>query len=204
MADDRLRILTEAMGIETVTKMVDCQPVQYRRVQCSSCGAVSEVRHKIDAPPDRVRQSFEQKGWKTPKPRLWSCPDCARPRRKTEEYKKFSRPEQLEILDMNKAPIKQEHIAAAREPTAKECKAVFELAGGYFKDGKYDSGWSDRRVADELKMPPAVVAKAREEFFGPIKGDPELEAAKSDLAAILSMIKPLEQRITAIEKRICG
>ena len=80
--------------------------------------------------------------------------------------------------------------------------AVAEPAGERLVDGRYRPGWSDHRIGDDLVIPAALVAKVREDLHGPLKGDPEVNALRGDLAAWLAIGDELRSRHDRLEQTI--
>ena len=197
---ERLRHEMLAMGINTKTQTIDNKIVEFKYVTCScqNCSDVQEKRFSPQALPNVVSLAFQSMGWLVTKKWAWTCPKCVAAKRE--------KPQEPVNMSPAKphAPIKPEAIAAVRAPTARETIAIADALAPLFDKGRYKAGHDDRSIGKALELPAAMVAKVREELHGPIKGDPEIDAIKSELSAILSMIKPLEQRIAATEKRICG
>ena len=190
---DKLR-----MGINTITETVEGKLVEISIVKCSCCKKQETKRFATYAQPTVISTIFRNSGWDVTRKGEWTCPACLKAKRE--------KPQEPVNMSPAKphAPIKPEAIAAVRAPTARETIAIADALAPLFDKGRYKAGHDDRSIGKALELPAAMVAKVREELHGPIKGDPEIDAIKSELSAIISMIKPLEQRIAATEKRICG
>jgi hypothetical protein len=79
---------------------------------------------------------------------------------------------------------------------------VYQKLETVFSDGRFAPGWSDERIGNELGgLSKDFVAKIRIEAFGPIKGDPEIEALKSDVDAAKALLRQIEDRIAQAERR---
>ncbi|TXL70127.1 hypothetical protein FHP25_35995 [Vineibacter terrae] len=61
---------------------------------------------------------------------------------------------------------------------------------------------SDRRVAEESKVPAACVVRLRELAYGPIRSDPELEALRRDLDALAARAKTLSAQLGDVNQGI--
>lgn len=184
--------MAEALGIETVWSKAAGRMM--RRVQCVSCDYKQERNYPVDTAPAQALQNFQNQGWQFTK-RGPVCPACQESaKRKAKEDK-----------PMQPAPVSSiAVIPPARNPTIKEVLAVSELLDRFFADGVYLDGYSDERVSKEKDIPRAIVSRIRDEGFGPIKGDPELEAIKADLRAAVSLVEQLQKRVEKIERRVFG
>jgi len=64
-----------------------------------------------------------------------------------------------------------------REPSRDDLRIIFEKLSETYVDDKtgYSPGWSDNRVAHDLGVPRAWVSRVRDEMFGPIGTNPEMQ-----------------------------
>lgn len=74
--------------------------------------------------------------------------------------------------------------------------------------GRFEDGWSDHRISEELQIPRAVVAEFREIFFGEIKTDPEIvafvqqyEEAKRVMGNLQSSLEKMHTKLEALLKK---
>lgn len=239
---ERLLALSEDIGIATVWRVGDGQRVSVRRVSCAACGATAEKRHKPNAPPDQVRQSFERAGWAFGKRVL--CPACARrrpaggatlipataalaaaipaavapeatlPAAAIPTAAVALAPAALApvipapVIPADSPPPSQESDPMAalkpRIPTVKEVLRIGEELDLHFADGRYRAGQSDQVLADRLDLPRAIVTRVREEGYGPLKGDPEVEALRSDLDTLGGVLTDFRARLARLEQRGSG
>jgi glycine/D-amino acid oxidase-like deaminating enzyme len=80
---------------------------------------------------------------------------------------------------------------------------VFKKLEEVFAGGRYAAGWSDERVGKECGgLSKAFVAEIREAEIGPIKGDPEVDALKADVASLEEMLTAVKTRLAKVEQRI--
>jgi hypothetical protein len=80
---------------------------------------------------------------------------------------------------------------------------VFKKLEEVFADGRYAVGWSDERVGKECGgLAKAFVVEIREAQFGKIKGDPEVDAIKADVASLEEMLAAVKTRLAKVEQRI--
>lgn len=79
--------------------------------------------------------------------------------------------------------------------------------------GRYKSGMSDASIAKETGASPEYVAKVREEYFGPLKEPPEMEAIRAEMLQLHqeaerlrkdadAAAKALEAKVDALGERI--
>lgn len=98
-----------------------------------------------------------------------------------------------------------------------ERRIVYEKIGDVYLDPKigYSKGWSDKRVADDLGVPPAWVREVRDTLFGPegseelveiraqaIKLDAEQAALAKEQARLQGELSAFAGRIAALHARI--
>lgn len=139
------------------------------------CGAhhdLSVTKADRSMPPDEIVKKFIAAGWTRARrnaPLL--CPACSGRDNKVVK---------LEDRKMSKTETAQ---PAMRELTPAEKRKVRELLDGHFDEelGAYLDGYSDERIAAEVMAPRAAVTKIREDAYGPIKVDPELQAIRERL-----------------------
>ncbi len=91
-----------------------------------------------------------------------------------------------------------------RIPTVKEVLRIGEELDLHFVEGRYRAGQSDQVLADRLDLPRAIVTRVREEGYGPLKGDPEVEALRSDLDTLGGMLTDVRARLARLEQRGSG
>lgn len=197
MGLDRLLAMSEGIGIATAWRLNDGQRISVRRVVCAACGATAEKRHKPNAPPDQVKHSFERARWSFGKRVL--CSGCSR-RRSID----ITEPNITET-SADAPPQPQESVPMAalkpRAPTVKEVLRISDELDLNFIDGRYRVGLSDQALADRLQIPRVIVTQVREEGYGPIKGDPEIEALRSDLETFGGLLADFSTRLAKVEAR---
>ena len=137
-------------------------PHTYYGIACK-CGALDYTpsnNPKIDShDPAGIRQAFEKAGWTKVATGRGVCPSCAH---KTP-----------------KGPKEMTSLAAAAERSPAALKALPELymmLGDYY-DAElkcYKAGWSDDKIAKDLKLAPEFVSARRASDFGPlvVRADP--------------------------------
>lgn len=191
---------------------------QWRRVatiRCRHCGEHDTISLKMGAsllPPAAIEKKFTQKGWAVGSNENWdTCPNCVN---------KYTAKPALTIVPKEPTPVveevtpmKPEPKLVVTEPRAMQRddrRIIFEKLNGVYLDEKrgYDPEWSDHRVATDLGVPRIWVEQVREEMFGPVatnpnieaftKGLKELSAYKDQLSEVENVRKQLDQLRTLI------
>jgi hypothetical protein len=91
-------------------------------------------------------------------------------------------------------------------------RIIFDKLNGVYLDERrgYDTGWSDHKVSTDLGVPRAWVEQVREEMFGPVNSNPDIEAfvkAVRELQEIkdqLAKMAAFRDQIEAIKVAIGG
>jgi len=184
----RLRAEAERLGIQTIRTVADGRTVRVARSVCAACEGHDQFRPPADATAADLQATFEARGW-TGFGRRPLCPSCSRTPRKPEDSAMLPR-QKITRTAMDQMPA----------PTARQVVAIADALAEHLDDGRYRPGWSDHRVGDALTLPAALVAKVREDLHGPLKGDPEIEAFRSDLDAWMSIGADLRDRLDHLEQ----
>ena len=92
------------------------------------------------------------------------------------------------------------HMMKAEPPrtmSREDRRIVFEKLNGVYLDEKrgYDTGWSDHKVAIDLGVPRAWVEQVREEMFGPVNSNPEIQEFLEGVKAL----KAIRDQVTRID-----
>jgi hypothetical protein len=138
------------------------------RLTCSACPAADHIiasGHSGNLPPDMTTKKFSEKGWTVGNNANHDlCPTCTR-------AKMMARRKPAE--EQNVVPIAPAFAAMAaeapREMTKEDRRIIFGKLNEVYLDETrgYDTGWNDRRIADDLGVPLAWVRDLRDENFGP-------------------------------------
>ena len=163
-------------------------------------------------PPEFLMKQFTNKGWAVGKrPGDDNCPACIA--RRAEDRRR-----QLHVVEKEPEVEKPKVIAAdpPREMTREDRRIIIsKLDEVYVSESVgYDRGWTDQRVANDLGIPKAWVAKLREENFGPATNEDIEEFLKeartvSDAARDMNIkmaemgktLNDLMQRASLVEKK---
>lgn len=136
------------------------------RAVCRNCGAVDEMSLRAKSslmPLTLVAKKFAEKGWTVGSNKDWHlCPSCS-----------LKKPPKLALVKTENA-MKED---IARPMTREEKRIVYSKLNEVYADEKqgYTEGWSDYRVATDLGVPRVWVEQVREEMFGPVAVNPEID-----------------------------
>lgn len=178
-------------------------------VKCRECGVEDVIGIKAAAalmPPVAIAKKFNQRGWDIGSNEHWdTCPKCiAKKKQEKPALKIVAKTEHTEQVD---TMIKAE---PPRTMGREDRRIVFEKLNGVYLDEKrgYDTGWSDHRVAVDLGVPRAWVEQVREEMFGPVntnldiqeflKAARDLQEIKTQISSLIALRDQLENIKTAI------
>lgn len=195
---------------------------QWRRVasaKCRDCLAVDTVGIKTGTsqlPPEAIEKKFIQKGWLIGSNENWDiCPSCAekvkalKPVLKIVNHKETA-PKEAEVKPELKPVVPV--VIEPRTMQRDDRRIIFEKLNGVYLDEKrgYDPDWSDHKVSIDLGVPRAWVEQVREEMFGPINTNADIEAfrkAVEDLASFKGQLKSVQEardQVEAIRNMIGG
>lgn len=144
-----------------------------RVIVCAACGTKDQVSSakNVALPNEVAHRKFQQRGWHVgTRERDDRCPACV----EKERTKKVNTP----------APQK-----TPTPPTPAASKRITDLylylEDHYDRDRKgYRNGWSDEKIAEELALAVDLVARRREQDFGPIIRDTLLDDIKQAEASV--------------------
>lgn len=200
------------------------QPRTVARVWCSGCTEHLDLTINSSHNPERIEQQARAKGWDCDKNRAsWNrCPACKamdKARSKGEPAAKAAEPipaatdatarvsQAAAPQPAPTAPLGAKETAmtttTVRAPTPDERTRVRHKLDGVFDDsnGMYLDGYSDQKVADDLKLPRKIVEQIREAAYGPIRTDPEIEQLRADITDLLTKASGLANRLAEVKKR---
>ena len=174
-------------------------------IKCRLCGTEDAIGIKGASalmPPVAIAKKFSQRGWDVGQNEHWdTCAACLREQEKPK----------LKIV-----PKIEEKVAPMLKPEPprtmgrEDRRIIFDKLNGVYLDEKrgYDTGWSDHKVSVDLGIPRAWVEQVREEMFGPINSNPDIEAflkaarelqeIKTQIASLTALRDQLENIRTAI------
>lgn len=161
----------------------DGRTVNTYRLTCGKCGCTGHIGNQSlgeRSAKDLVAQKFERKGWYVgARPQDDRCPTCVataetEARNKRRANLTVVKPIEPMFSQVNNPPAKPT-ADPPREMTRDERRIIFSKLDEVYLDEKrgYDNGWSDKRVASDLAVPQAWVAKIRDENFGAEKSNEE-------------------------------
>ncbi len=161
------------------------------RIYCSDCTASETIYvHNVSQANvgELTMKKFRDRGWEIGKNRKRDvCPACQVLRRKSAPQPKLVVvPPVIEMsMQHTITPLKAE---APREMTREDRRVILLKLNETYIDERigYDKEWSDKRVAADLGVPQAWVAKLRDENFGPENSNEEARQAVAALDALKS------------------
>jgi hypothetical protein len=175
------------------------------RLACG-CGFVGRMGINSPPAPEIIAKKFQQRGWEVDmrNARRCRCPSCVSAPKKEKE---------AEVIDMKRhatttptitaPPTATAAVALASvTPTPQEFRRISKLLEEHFDEveGYYAKGWSDVRVADATQTTKEVVAKVRDQAFGALKGDPEIDALRRELADITELLDATRVKVDELER----
>lgn len=93
--------------------------------------------------------------------------------------------------------------ASSTDAAKKNKRTVIIALEDYFDEAarQYRNGQSDDKVAEELGLAPAFVAMVREEFFGKLAEPSEVQAMRSEVAALEKSVAGIKARLDTLVSR---
>lgn len=174
---------------------------QWRKVAvvtCRNCSKVENLHIKTAyglLPPVAIEKKFAQKGWEIgTNDRRDICPNCVAQRDAKPVLKIVPKAEEPPVEEV--IEVKPELVVKTEPRTMQrdDRRIIFEKLNGVYLDEKrgYDNDWSDHKVATDLGVPRAWVEQVREEMFGPINTNGDIEEFMRGVAEVAKFKKQLE------------
>ena len=169
---------------------------QVARIQCIRCDVHEDWTIGGSHNPERACKAFRASGWECDwsHPTRTVCPACVAKRGAGRGGDRVE--DKVVTLQQPKAMTMAETTGDQRLRIRALLDKHFDDAKGFFLDG-----YSDQRIGAEVNVPWATVQKIREAAYGPIKGDPELEAIKAAVGTMERDLATIKDRVAAVEKR---
>lgn len=188
---------TRPLSYDVVQVRDTTGPRTVARLWCADCGETLDLTLNSPYHADGVERMARAKGWDCDKnrPSRTICPDCkARPRQ----------PIMAATMKPTKLTIRKEMpMTTVRPASPDERMRIRHKLDGVFDDAKgmYLDGFSDQRVAEDLRLPRKMIEQIREAAYGPIRTDPEIDLLRTDIAALIAQASTLANRLAEVEKR---
>jgi hypothetical protein len=168
------------------------------RITCGRCGKSDSLHFnslKLGVDPDKIiRRKFAERGWfVADRSYLHRCPGCSRVAKLVATSMKDMKP-MANIVPMKADPPAQ--------MTREDRRVIFEKLNDVYGDEKsgYTGKWTDKSVATDLGIPWAWVSQVREEMFGSLGANAEIEATTMQAVALLSEIEIAVQKLRALQE----
>lgn len=89
------------------------------------------------------------------------------------------------------------NVAALRSPTQDQRLAIRGALDNHFDDklGRYLGGYTDDKIAEHIGVPRVFVTHIREAAYGPLLGNPALDAAQAQLDAVAESVVTLRRHM---------
>lgn len=177
-----------SMGRERVSRRTTL------RIGCDGCPEIYERYLEPGTNPLAILRGARAKGWDgDDRGQCWRCPACIEKRKKI-------------VTDFSAEALKRQ-------------KQMFDLLDMHFnvERGRFKTGWSDGKVAEQTGLAEAAVVKAREAAYGPLKLDPATadlvrevgdirQKAESDFADLMKLLNDARAeamtKLAGIEARL--
>lgn len=174
------------------------------RVMCRYCDQeyVMEPNTKKNPAPTLLHKMARNAGWETGKKLTDStCPNCLKKqaaiKAEKREAKRAEKEENEKLMQQKPNGGLGLEVQQPREPSRQDVRKIVSELEDHFDEvsGKYRGGTTDATIAADLAVPRAWVTKTREEWFGPLKGNEDLDNVRADLAAFKGEFLRLENNI---------
>lgn len=155
------------------------------KVYCSECGASGwkSANEGAGIPPEVIFKYFKQKGWELSLHEGRDiCPACV-------QTKRESRRMNIKLVKGNET-MKAD---PPRELTREHRRIIYAKLNEVYIDEKtgYAGGWSDQRVATDLGCPVDWVRKEREEHFGSLAVNEDIQRFLKEALGTLEEAKKI-------------
>lgn len=188
---------------------------------CGICEAEHAERFPGgDLSPDHAAKRARRRGWTVETDKFGSnrCPSCISTRQEAARGERAEKVtpihnqpnrESVVVLHRNRGPAQAPALPSAEEiatrrPTPDQRTKIREALEAYFesKAGHFTHGYSDEKIAQELKLPRVFVEEIREVGFGPIRSDPELDALKAAIAAAQKQVTEATEKVALAQLEV--
>ena len=177
---------------ETKTVLKNGNLREVARFVCAECFDRGEVDTGGTVDPRMIVGKAERIGWKLdPKKHGRTyCPKCAGARK-------------AQAAPNHEAPMTTPPIPI-REATNDQRVLIRNLLDKHFDDavGTFLDGMSDAAIAEKAAVPRVVVERILEAAYGPIKVDPEIQAIRTELAAVKAAAEKLMATVADLSARL--
>lgn len=171
--------------------------VEKARFTCARCDAHAEfplIRQTRAFNPESTIKNAAGAGWDVKHGSTRAeCPRCQNQRRERAKGEKPGPKAEVIMLQPVTKPL-----------TPDQRLRIRALLDKHFDDGagRYLDGYTDQRVADELKVARVHVETIREAAYGAIRVPPEMEAAERAVAALEARLSPAEKLLADFAKAV--
>ncbi len=197
--------LTQGMWAGRTAVIANCSVHDCKRTRIYPC------TNSTISPPEVYHKKLQQEGWVVrSNGRTQVCPDCRANNKAARETLSLKLGGE-KTMETEAAPAAEEE---EREITPADKRTIYAALQHHFDParGLYRQGHSDATIAKGHDVPEAWVINVREEMFGELRVDKDLERAKRRLEHLNTQIKELQEndlpklesildRITSLERQ---
>jgi hypothetical protein len=159
---------------------------QVAAISCHVCGLTKSVgvfSNERRLPPEVVVSLFSNKGWQMGKTKdQHTCQSCVSKRPNLKIVPKINSEDSMKTEKLQ--------VSEPRVMTREDKRIIYDKINEVYVDEKrgYDNGWSDHKLATDLGVPRKWIEEVREDMFGPVATNPDIEEFNRSVAS-LSEIK---------------
>ncbi|MDE2096342.1 MAG: hypothetical protein KGL39_03785 [Patescibacteria group bacterium] len=168
---------------------------KYVRCTCAWCPSKAEFDY-TDVLGTSPMDVFIDHDWGATSQGRLICPSCEK-RHKEERMRELRRDQERRDRIAERQMTDPE--ALVREATVAEIARITRFIEEHFGDGRYDEGWSDKRIGELLELPVAMVAKVRTEAYGELR-DTALEDLRAEFNELRESIHRFAKKLTDYER----
>jgi hypothetical protein len=165
---------------------------QVAQLTCKYCHATERVTLRRHLPATVISKIFAGKGWPvSERTKAVGCEAC---KTKFKSMKKQEKRKMSKLHIVDKGPP---------DPTKLQLREIFRLLDAHFDEDArlYKNGYSDERIAEEVKVAPIIVRQERKELYAELALPPEFEAIQSEMAALRQEIESASAMLRDLAKR---
>jgi hypothetical protein len=216
------------LGVERKPRMYGDKMRMAQIVVCSNPACDNELPlfwKSSPFPPTAIAKFASNKGWEIDRHGKHLCPSCAaiplQPKKESPMPEPVA-PKAPTLAEQISAHVNGggSHVPEFRTPSPVDRRKIVEFLGDHYDTGRsrYIDTWTDHRAAEFLHVPRAWVETIREDFYGPIGANVEMERVLAELGqlradaehsvnqalALGTKFEKVMEQVDAMRKRIDG
>lgn len=181
-------------------------------ITCASCGRLGTlpIQTKQSILPDEaVNKKFQAIDWVVgPTEKKDLCPECSRPMKTIHKFNGGGMVINQQPAILNGASPRISSEAPKADPPRvmdrEHRRTIFAALTEHYVDEKtgYSRDWSDHRIATDLGVPRKWVEDIRDEMFGPISANPEMQTYLDEYKRLHDDARAFLERGLVIRKQV--